>query len=91
MTASKKDSADIDRSIVELWDSRLTDSELVMYLLGRNDGKMSQKQITDLSPWSSSKVSCVLADMRADEKIIKVEYGPSHLVLVPADLPDILE
>jgi len=91
MTATDDHDSDTERSIVETFDARLTNAEFVLVLLAQRGGRMTQAEICEVTPWSTSKVSSVLREMAADEKILKIEYGPSHIVLLPTEVPDILE
>lgn len=91
MTATDDDDTATDRSIVDTFSERLTNDELVLVLLAQHGGRMTQSDIFEATAWSTSKVSNVLREMADAEKIVKIEYGPGHIVLLPTEVPDIVD
>lgn len=65
----------------------LTDRERVLGLLDGNGGRMKQSQIVDSVEWSKAKVSRLLAELEADEEIIKLRLGRENLICRPGYEP----
>ncbi|WP_411967863.1 hypothetical protein [Haloferax sp. YSSS75] len=91
MTATDTDDTDAKRSVAEKLDEHLTNSEMVLMMLAENNGKLTQQELLDKLPWFSSKMTEVISAMKAEEKIVKVDFGPTHIVMLPMAVPDIME
>lgn len=91
MTASGTDETETQRSIVAPLGDQLTNSETVLALLAEHGGTLTQQDLLEHTDWSSSKMSDVLATLETEEKVLKIEYGPSHIVILPSVVPDIME
>lgn len=65
----------------------LPNSEAVLTVLERNDGQIRQSTLVEETGWSKAKVSRVLSQMEADDKIVKVSIGRGNLITTPGDVP----
>lgn len=58
----------------------LTDEERVARILDRNDGRVWQSDIVDVTGWSKPKTSWLLSEMEDNESIYRVRVGRRKLV-----------
>ncbi|QLG29805.1 helix-turn-helix domain-containing protein (plasmid) [Halorarum halophilum] len=58
----------------------LTDEDRVMKLLREYGGPMPQKELSDETGWSASKVSRLLSSMEEDDKITKITIGRENVI-----------
>ncbi|WP_254829390.1 helix-turn-helix transcriptional regulator [Haloglomus salinum] len=69
--------------------ARLSEEEqFVVDLLRRNEGRIRQSNIVELSDWSKSKVSRLLSTMEAEGYIEKVAVGRENIIVLPGEEPE---
>jgi len=81
------DSGDGTGAGSELPPEFLSNEDRVLALLDDHDGQMRQADIVERTDWSKSKVSRVLSEMEADDRIVKIDVGRGNLVSRPENLP----
>jgi uncharacterized membrane protein len=69
--------------------SPLTDTERVLELLDRNDGRLWQRDIHERTEWSKSKVSRLLSRMEEADQIRKIAIGRENIIALPGDEPEL--
>lgn len=67
----------------------LPDDVRVQELLKRDNGRMRQSTIVEVTEWSKSKVSRLLSRMAEEGKVIKIPLGRENLVCMPGHEPAI--
>jgi hypothetical protein len=65
----------------------LSNEERILRLLDEQGGRMRQSDIVEETGWSKSKVSRVLGEMEAEERIVKIDVGRGNVITRPEDLP----
>lgn len=61
-------------------ESILTREEYVCQLLERNNDRMRQRQIVEITGWSKAKVSRVLSDLEEEGQIRKIQVGRENVI-----------
>jgi hypothetical protein len=69
----------------------LSDDEVVLQLLERNDGRMKQSEIVERTEWSKAKVSRTLSRMADEGKVQKLKLGRENLVTLEDEILDVPE
>ncbi|GGL21561.1 hypothetical protein GCM10009037_01070 [Halarchaeum grantii] len=65
----------------------LADDERVERLLREHGGRMRQASIVEETDWSKSKVSMLLSEMEADDRISRLRVGRENVVSLPGHEP----
>ena len=66
----------------------LSDEEKTIELLREHGGRLPQREITEQSEWSKSKVSRLLSKMEDQGLITKINLGRENLIALNDDVPD---
>ncbi len=66
----------------------LSDEEKTIQLLREHGGRLPQREITEQSEWSKSKVSRLLSKMEDQGLITKINLGRENLIALNDDVPD---
>ena len=66
----------------------LSDEEKTIKLLREHGGRLPQREITEQSEWSKSKVSRLLSKMEEEGLITKINLGRENLIALNDDVPD---
>ena len=66
----------------------LSDEERTIKLLRDHGGRLPQREITEQSEWSKSKVSRLLSKMEEQGQITKINLGRENLIALNDDVPD---
>ena len=66
----------------------LSDEEKTIKLLRDHGGRLPQREITEQSEWSKSKVSRLLSKMEEQGMITKINLGRENLIALNDDVPD---
>ena len=66
----------------------LSDEEKTIKLLREHGGRLPQREITEQSEWSKSKVSRLLSKMEDQGLITKINLGRENLIALNDDVPD---
>jgi uncharacterized membrane protein len=69
--------------------SPLTDTERILELLDKNDGRLWQRDIHERTEWSKSKVSRLLSRMEEANQIRKIAIGRENIIALPGDEPEL--
>jgi uncharacterized membrane protein len=69
--------------------SPLTDTERILELLDKNDGRLWQRDIHERTEWSKSKVSRLLSRMEEADQIRKIAIGRENIIALPGDEPEL--
>ncbi len=86
-TGTQRESRSVENQSSHADHSILTDRERVLELVDSNGGRMKQAAIVESVEWSKAKVSRLLADLEADEEIIKLRLGRENLICRPGNEP----
>lgn len=69
-------------------DTVLSDEEKTLQLLRDNGGRLPQREITERSEWSKSKVSRLLSKMEEQGQVAKIDMGRENLITLRGEIPD---
>lgn len=62
-------------------------ADAVERLLSENSGRVRQGDIVDCTGWSPGKVSRILSQMEADERVHRIRDGREKIVCLPPAVP----
>jgi predicted transcriptional regulator len=68
--------------------AELSDKDVVVDILEKNDGRMKQARIVDRTGWSKSKVSMLLSEMEDEGDISKLRVGRENIISLRGNEPD---
>ena len=65
-----------------------SDEQRTIDLLRENGGRLPQREITERTEWSKSKVSRLLSRMEEDDMVTKINMGRENLIALPGYEPE---
>lgn len=68
----------------------ISDDTYIEQLLLNHDGQLHQREIVIETGWSKSKVSVLLSELEADDRLTKIRLGRENLVVLPGYGPEYL-